>query len=311
MLSTPTNQDHNPDPVQAKVTLPPPIGGSVQEFFFEEPIPSSFSTTVDDIHQVGLVADVESTFIIHQKEHWCVYSPNSKYYLIKSGMDGKMAMDINFKNVAQLEPGETLWITMKLKRNHDNWAAVSVDRVCPLHCQKGAIQHNILPVRGKENDRRYYNDFCPEEGSSVLYYQCLNPIGSDGSLSETVAVRYPCFDSCQTSSQHKLYEPARDCYMVVQLEKRTADDIRSVLHDFKVNTWLCAQIDAEKLAKTCRRKPKGAAAQQAGKKRRLEAAIKTELGDDFDTETWIQQGKRMIQEGKITPKEALRRLQAP
>lgn len=224
-------------------------------------------------------------------------------------MTGKMGIDLSFQNVPFLNVGETLFLKLFLRRLNETKRGVPVDKVCDKHTREYGVNHCIIPAMGEELSKRYDNEIAEP---SCLYYQCLSPIGHDGTLSESISIRFPCPNSCQNSSQYKdLKEDARDSYMVIQLEKRTKDDVRTVLHEFKINTWIKAQVNAESLAKTTRRKPKGAAAQLAAKKRKLEApppVIKTEPVVGADKEAWFQYGKRLILEKRLTKEEILVKL---
>ena len=203
--------------------------------------------------------------------------------------------------------GETLYLKMFIRRLNATKQGIPVDKPCDKHMKEFGVQHYIIPAAGEEITRRYYNDY-DNLGSSCLYYQSLSPIAHDGTLSESVAIRFPCKDSCQNSSKEHIKEDARDAAMVVQLEKRTVEDIRTVLHEFKIPTWLRAKVDAETLARTTRRKPKGAAAQLNAKKRKAEdSVIKTEPGQD-ELEAWFQHGKRLIRDGRLTREEVLVKL---
>ena len=207
--------------------------------------------------------------------------------------------------------GDILFLKVELKRNHPSWP-VPIDKVCDQHREGGAVQHVIMPARGENTDKY----FCETvSGSSVLYYLCSNPVDSDGSLTETFAIWFPCTNSCPNSTTHSvLPEPSRDTRLTIELEKRTPAGIRSIFHVLNVNVWLRSKIVSEYLAQDVRFKPKGAAApaqQSAAKKRKAEVpVIKTELEQEVSKLVWLQQGKRMFQDGVLT-QEDLSYIQAP
>ena len=202
---------------------------------------------------------------------------------------------------------ETLFIRLELRRSNPNWEKVPIDVVCAKHNEGGQVSNCIMAARGEELTGRYYN-----ETSSDLLYQCDNLLGCDGSLTATVAFWFPCTQSCLNSSTYTVSkEEARDSFLSVQLVKRTANDIRTVLDEFTVDLWIRSAINKTYFNQTERRKPKGAAAQMAKKRKVEEPVVKTELEYEMFKHLWFEQGRKMFTENKLTLAEIIEHIVQP
>ena len=115
------------------------------------------------------------------------------------------------------------------------------------------------------------------------------------------------FFADNSTSECAKKEAARDvlfrCSLVLLKNKGVSDQVQKILHQEDIHVWIKSTINQRDLEKLERRKDKGSIAQQAGMKRRLDAAnetlerkIKTE---DLAEDLFLDEYKKMKDLGKI------------
>jgi len=223
-----------------------------------------------------------------------------KVFHVRSGRSGRFSLNMEYTNVPPFNTVESsLQLKIELKRIHQEYKHIPVNKVCEKHQEEGDKNHPILPALMEPEDKYKHSI-----DGSHLWYSCGFP--NDGLLKEQISLSFPCNDSCETSnSQMVRKEAARDVLLSCSLFLLGNDGSEKCLHTERIHVWPKATITKRDLDKLERHLPKGSIAQQAAMKRRLDAANATlekkiKMEDPTnDDDIFLKEYRSMKAAGKI------------